>query len=66
MLNSSDIWISESSGWVIDKIEGLYINVANYEPLSGSSYIPLPKVLNNSRKDLINIKNKGFKKSLLN
>ena len=41
--NSIDIWISEGSGWVIDKNELLYINVANYEPLLGSSYIPLPK-----------------------
>ena len=56
MLNSLDIWISEGSGWVIDNIEGFYINVANYAPLSGSSYIQLPKVLNNSRKSLINIK----------
>ena len=58
ILNSLDIWISEGSGWVIDKVEGLYINVANYEQLSGRSYIPLAKVLNNSKKGLINIKNK--------
>ena len=43
ILNSIDIWISEGSGWVIDKNELLYINVANYEPLLGNSYIPLPK-----------------------
>ena len=47
ILNLLDIWIHEGSGWVIDKSEGLYINVTNSEPLSGSSYIPLPKVLNN-------------------
>ena len=45
ILNLLDIWINESSRWVIDKIEGLYINVADYEPLSGSSYILLPKLL---------------------
>ena len=55
MLNLLDIWINEGSRWVIDKIEGLYINVANYEPLLGSSYILLPKVLNNSMKGLINL-----------
>ena len=27
MLNLLDIWIIEGSGWVIDKIIGLYINV---------------------------------------
>ena len=53
ILNLLDIWINEGSGWIIDKIEGLYINVANYEPLLGGSYIPLPKVLNNSMKGLI-------------
>ena len=42
----------------IDKIEGLYVNVANYEPLLRGSYILLPKVLNNSIKGLINLKNK--------
>ena len=61
ILRSLDIWIIEDSGWVIDKIEGLYINVANYEPLSGSSYIALPKVLDYYRKGLINIKNKDHK-----
>ena len=61
ILNSLDIWINEISGWTIDQIEGLYINVTNYQPLSGSSYIPLPKVLNNSMKVLINIKNKDHK-----
>ena len=61
ILSSLDIWIIEDSGWVIDKIEGLYINVANYEPLSGRSYIALPKVLDYYRKGLINIKNKDHK-----
>ena len=35
--------------------------MANYEPLLGGSYIPLPKVLNNSMKGLINLKNKDQK-----
>ena len=61
ILNLLNIWINEGSGWVIDKIEGLYINVANYEPLLGGSYIPLPKVLNHSIKGLINLKNKDHK-----
>ena len=26
ILNLLDIWINEGSGWVIDKIEGLYMN----------------------------------------
>ena len=59
ILNLLDIWINEGSGWTIEKIGGISINAANYEPLSGSSYIPLLKELNNSMKGLINLKNKG-------
>ena len=61
ILNLLDIWINEGSGWVIDEIKGLYINISNYEPLLGGSYIPLPKALNNSMKGLINLKNKDHK-----
>ena len=56
-----DLWINEGSGWAIDEIEGLHINVANYELLLGGSYISLPKVLNNSMKGLINFKNKDHR-----
>ena len=45
----------------MDKIEGLYINISNYEPLLGGSYISLPKVLNNSMKGQINLQNKDHK-----
>ena len=55
------MWINQSSAWNIDQIDGLYINTSNYEPLLGGSYIPLPKVLNNSMKGLINLKNKDHK-----
>ena len=61
ILNLLDAWINESSAWTIDQIDGLYINTSNYEPLLGGSYIPLPKVLNNSMKSLINLKNKDHK-----
>ena len=61
ILNLLDIWINEVSGWVIDEIKGLYINISNYEPLLGGSYTPLPKALNNSMKGLINLKNKDHK-----
>ena len=59
ILNLLDIWINESSAW--NQIDGLYINTSKYEPLLGGSYIPLPKVLNNSMKSLINLKNKDHK-----
>ena len=53
-----DIWVSEGSGWTIDKIDSNYINIIVYQPLHGSSYINLPDELKNSAKGLINIKNK--------
>ena len=62
ILNKLDIWINESSGWLIDKIENMWIKISKYdEPLAGSSYIPLPEKLNNSIKRLINIKVRDLK-----
>ena len=52
------MWINEGSGWVIDQIKGLYIDISNYEPLLVGNYIPLPKALNNLIKGFINLKNK--------
>ena len=57
ILNVIDKWVSEGSGWVIDRIDSHYLNVTLYKPLNGSSYIKLPAKLGNSRKGLINIKN---------
>ena len=53
-----DIWTGLGSGWIIDKMENINIDIANYDPLAGSSYIQLPPELNNSMKGLTNIKNK--------
>ena len=61
ILNVIDKWVSEGSGWVIDRIDSHYINVTTYTPLHGSSYIELPTELKNPKKGLINIKNKDDK-----
>ena len=58
ILNVIDKWVSEGSGWVIDRTDSHYINVTRYKPLNGSSYIELPTELRNPKKGLINIKNK--------
>ena len=58
ILNTIDKWVSEGSGWVIDRIDSHYLNVTLYKPLNGSSYIELPLELRNSKKGLINMKNK--------
>ena len=57
ILNVIDKWVSEGSGWVIDRIDSHQINVTLYKPLNGSSYIELPMELRNSKKGLINMKN---------
>ena len=61
ILNVIDKWVSEGSGWVIDRIDSHYINVTLYKLLNGSSYIELPTELRNPKKGLINIKNKDAK-----
>ena len=55
-----NFWSSEGSGWIVDKIEAIHIKICNYDPLSGSSHIPLPPELINSMKGLINLKNKDI------
>ena len=52
ILNVIDRWVSEGSGWVIDRIDSHYLNVTLYKPLNGSSYIELPLELRNSKKGL--------------
>ena len=37
LINVIDKWVSEGSGWVIDRIDSHYINVTLYKPLNGSS-----------------------------
>ena len=55
ILNKIAQWISEGSGWTIQSIENHYINIVNYNPLKGSSYIKLPQELKN--RGLINLQN---------
>ena len=58
ILNVIDKWVSEGSGWVIDRIDSHYVNVTTYTPLHGSSYIELPTELKSPKKGLMNIRNK--------
>ena len=46
----------EGSGWRFKSVNSLDIHFNRFEPLSGSSYIPLPKVLEN-KKAIINVQN---------
>ena len=51
-------WLSEGSGWIIDKIENHYLNIIKYKPMKGKSYIQLPKEFRNPMTGLINIQSK--------
>ena len=57
ILNLIAQWISEGSGWTIESVDNHYLNIVQYQPMKGSSYIELPQELRNSKKGLINMKN---------
>ena len=57
ILNMIAQWISEGSGWTIESVDNHYLNIVQYQPMKGSSYIKLPQELRNSAKRLINMKN---------
>ena len=61
ILYMTDIWINNGSGWNVESIESLYINISTYRPLSGSSYMDLAVELKSPKKGLINITNKDQK-----
>ena len=39
------IYSDEGSGWIVDEIGNIWINVANYDPLVGSRYFLLQNFL---------------------
>ena len=57
ILNMIAQWISEGSGWTVESVDNHYLNIVQYQPMKGSSYIKLSQELRNSAKGLINMKN---------
>jgi len=49
-------WSKKGSGWVVERIQIAYVNVARYQPLCGGTYLPLPAKLA-KKKAIINVKN---------
>ena len=49
--------LRKCSGWIIYSVIDHTINFSKYNPLTGSSYIKLPKELDHPRKRLINARN---------
>ena len=56
ILETIEVWQRNGSNWVIERIETLWINIAQYQPLRGGSYIELPEKLKN-KKAIINVQN---------
>ena len=57
ILNKIDFWLEEGSAWQVEKVLDHYVNITQYVPLRGRSYLPLPEELKNPKKGLINLKN---------
>ena len=51
-------WLSEGSGWTISSVDSHYINLTQYQPLKGGSYLELPTELKHPNKGLTNLQNK--------
>ena len=56
IIDSMEKWKDESSKWRLEKIINLDLYLSKYNPLGGSSYIPLSSYLKN-KKAIINMKN---------
>ena len=50
-------WTQRGSGWAVDRVETLWLDIARYQPLRGGSYIPLPTAVKN-KKAVVNVKYK--------
>ena len=58
MLESLAKYQKEGSGWQLHSIKGLDISVVKFNPLDGSGYSKLPKLISD-KKAVINMKNEG-------
>ena len=50
-------WTRRGLGWVVDRVQTLWLAIARYQPLRGGSYIPLPAAVR-YKKAAINVKNR--------
>ena len=49
IISNIQISLGKGFGWIIDYVVDLTVNIAKYKPLSGSSYIKLPKELDHPK-----------------
>ena len=57
IVSTLQVFCSTGSGFIIESLELLDININQYKPTRGSSYIPTPAIFNNNN-FLLNIQNK--------
>ena len=57
MLELLEKWTQRGSGWVVDQVESLWLDIARLQPLGGGPYIQLPIEVR-AKKVVINVKNK--------
>ena len=60
VVNSFQEYCRNGSMWKLSQIKSITLNIAKYQPLKGSSYIPTPPTLH-SKKAIINVKNSDSK-----
>ena len=52
--------MQHSSGWIIDRVHALGIELSKYQPIRGSTFIQLPSELRN-KKAIVNVINRDQK-----
>lgn len=56
MMNSFIEYQREGSNWALDKVLAVSIHIVQYNPMKGSSYLPLPATLA-KKKAIVNVMN---------
>ena len=57
LLELLEKWTQRGSGWVVDRMQTLWLDIARYQPPTAGSYISLPAAVR-SKKAVINVKNR--------
>ena len=58
---SFDVYIRNGSGWILDRVEKIFLNSYNYQPIGISSYIATPNNIV-KKKAVVNVRNENNKK----
>ena len=57
LLELLEKWTQRGSGWTVDRVQAPWLDIARYQPLKRSFYIPLTAAVR-SKKAVVNVKNK--------